>query len=93
MNIYKLLKLVIKHSVSDLYLSIQRYNHIFRLKSPKLLSHLVNQDIYHSMLDENISLTVRKKVKNFYLSKKEKTNSKKLDLLEIKKNRLSQKKK
>lgn len=93
MNIYKLLKLVIKHSVSDLYLSIQRYNHIFRLKSPKLLSHLVNQDIYHSMLDENISLTVRKKVKNFYLSKKEKTNSKKLDLLEIKKNKLSQKKK
>lgn len=93
MNIYKLLKLVIKHSVSDLYLSIQKHNHIFRLKNPKLLSHLVDQDIYHSILDNNISLTVGKKVKNSYSSKKEKTDSKKLDLLETKKNKLSQKKK
>ena len=93
MNIYKLLKLVVKHSTSDLYLSIQKHDHIFRLKNPKLLSHLVNQDIYYSILDNNISLTVEKKVKNFYLSKKEKTNSKKLDLLETKKNKLSQKKK
>ena len=93
MNIYKLFKLVINHSISDLHLSIQKHNHIFRLKNPKLLSHLVNQNLYHSILDNNISLTVEKKVKNFYLSKKEKTNSKKLDLLKTKKNKLSQKKK
>lgn len=93
MNIYKLLKLVINHSISYTLLSIQKHNHVFRLKKPKLLSYLVNQDIYRSILDNSISLTVEKKVKNFYLSKKEKTNSKKLDVLEAKKSKLSQRKK